>query len=566
MKKLITLILALMLVITASLSLTACNNKENSSSSPSGQNTGKPAATAEINVRVITVNVAAPLMFEKSYIKYPGQTPDDYTIAMRANRLCALVEYFSPDILMLQEVNGRGIWWDYLITREDSLINRFPKYGYVGTTNLSGGTDGAGGQGAFYNQLYYNKNKFELIAGGTFFCRDDKTAPENQFTGDFEGTYNMSNTTTCSWAVLRDKDTNVTAVYGTTHLCTRPDGAQAFRNYGQARNLTEGLYEKAEQYKWGDDPLPIVVGGDFNGSPTSGNFFSYEHMTENAHYRDCKVAAPNVDDSGTARIFGSHTTTNGSRIDYIFQQGAAVTDYKVLDGTFIEDSSHTTCEYNTEPVLDGTQFDLTDHLPVYAKLKITGVGYSEAPEDYVNREYLDDEILTENMGINATATKIIFDSPEILQFVGNNERKGFEAHIVDDGVSDLPCLRLSMPKSRIDPIISIDYGALMKHLGLDPVSANKCSKIKMEYRFVSTHSVSSLPMGASASGMIPVKINVNTAEIPENDGWITKTLDFSGIDDKDIFWTGNFNYFGITSGVGLMAGDGIYIRYIELIA
>ena len=66
--------------------------------------------------------------------------------------------------------------------------------------------------------------------------------------------------------------------------------------------------------------------------------------------------------------------------------------------------------------------------------------------------------------------------------------------------------------------------------------------------------------------MIPVKINVNTAEIPENDGWITKTLDFSGIDDKDIFWTGNFNYFGVTSGVGLMAGDGIYIRYIELIA
>ena len=121
------------------------------------------------------------------------------------------------------------------------------------------------------------------MAGGTFFCRDDKNSPENQYTGDYEGVYNASNTTTCSWAVLRDKTTKVTAVFGSTHLCTRPTSAQCFRNYGQARNLTEGLYEVAEKYKWGENPLPIVIAGDFNGDPSHEGFYSYPHMTENAH-------------------------------------------------------------------------------------------------------------------------------------------------------------------------------------------------------------------------------------------------------------------------------------------
>ena len=114
---------------------------------------------------------------------YKGQTIDDYTMDKRYVRLCTLVEYFSPDVIMMQEVNGRGGWWDYLIENEDEtvepFIKKYPKYSYVGNKNLAGGTNGAGNRGTFYNQIYYNTKKYELVAGGTFFCRDDKNSPEN---------------------------------------------------------------------------------------------------------------------------------------------------------------------------------------------------------------------------------------------------------------------------------------------------------------------------------------------------------------------------------------------------
>ncbi|MBQ9709523.1 MAG: endonuclease/exonuclease/phosphatase family protein [Clostridia bacterium] len=564
MKKLLSFIMVLAIAAASALSLTACKGKNKGDSSPDGEGSYIPEATAETSVRIITANVAAPTDFEKTYILYKGQTPNDYTMRKRFIRLCTMVDYYSPDILMLQEVNGRGAWWDFLIDNEDSLIKRYPKYGYVGTTNLAGGTNGVGGRGAFYNQLYYNKNKFELVAGGTFFCRDDKTSPENPYSGDYEGTYNASNTTTCSWAVLRDKRTNVTAVYGTTHLCTRPDGAQCFRNYGQARNLTEGLYDIAEEYKWGDKPLPIVVGGDFNGSPTQEAFYSYPHMLENAHYSDSKLGAPVPDESGTARIFGKTLNNNGSRIDYIFHQGAEVSDYFVVKGTFAEDKEQTYCEYNTDPVLDGSQYDLTDHLPVYAKLKFNGTSTSKAPNDYVNPSIEDDEVINSGFGITASATKITFDTPELLAYVGNNECKGFKADIVSDGLSAGYCLRLSMPRSRIDPVISIDYGKLMADLNLKAVSANEYKRIKIEYRLSRTKSASLVHFGASTTGLIPISIGINTTQIPyENGAWNTRVFDFSGIDDA--FWDGDFTYFGVKTGVGLMAGDGIYIKSIELL-
>ena len=532
---------------------------------PSG-NQGTDSAVSytesSASVRIITVNIANPTRFENDYILYRGQTPDDYLMNKRYVRFCALVDYYLPDVIMMQEVNGRGGWWDYLIDNDDAFIKKYPKYGFVGTVNLAGGTNGGGNRGTFYNQVYYNKNKFELVAGGTFFCRDDKTSPENQYTGDYEGVYNANNTTTCSWAVLKDKKSGVTAVYGSTHLCTRPSAAQCFRNYGQARNLTEGLYDVALQYKTGDKALPIVVAGDFNGDPSHEGFYSYPHMTENAHYTDSKMAAPVPDESGTARVFGKSLQNNGIRIDYVFNQGAEVTDYFVLKGTFSEDKAQTYCDYNTEPVLDGSQYDLTDHLPVYAKLKISGDGYSVAPDDYVNPLTVGDTVITEGTGINATAKKIIFDSPEVLAYVGKSINKGFAAEVVEkDGRY---CLKLTAVKSRIDPVVSIDYGMMMRDLGLSAVQAETCGRIKIEYRLAVTKDASVLHFGAVTSAAGAASIGVNTAQLVKEHGeWTSKVLDFTAVNSA--FWSGDISYFAVTTGVGLMAGDGVYIRSIELL-
>lgn len=565
---------ALLSVLTAFCTLGFAGCKEESSestldnSTPSSESAPEevklPADDAEMSAKVMSVNIAYPTTFENSYIKYKGQTPEDYTMKKRFTRLCTLVDYYTPDVIMMQEVNGRGGWWDYLVDGKDDFLDRYSKYDFVGTINLAGGTNGSGGNNILYNQVYYNTKKFELVDGGTFFCRDNKNAPENPTTGDYEGVYENNNTTTCTYAVLKDKTTLLTAVYATTHLCTRGSIDRCFRSYGQARNLTEGLYDIAQQYKWNDEALPIIVGGDFNGPESDESFYAYPHMVDEAHYNDVKKVAPVEDNSGTARIFGKTVANNGSRIDYFFEQGAQVTDYKVLSGTFIEDKAQTSCEYNTEAVLDGTEYDLTDHLPIFAKIKLNANSASVAPDTYVNPCINEDVTVEEGTPINATATKIVFDSTELLPYVGGNAKKGFVASIVENG-SDGKCLRLTMEKSRIDPCISIDYASLMAHLGLESASAEDYHKIKVEYKYCATKDASLLHFGASTASMVPITIGANTNSVDYATGeWSVQTFDFSEV--IEAFWVGEFSYFGFTTGVGLMAGDSVYIRSIELVA
>lgn len=570
MKKLIAVFLtALMLMCCVCVIGCGKTPQESSSADSSTQQPDyTPKENAEITANVITINMYYVSNPENDYIKYKGQRGSDYTMNKRFTRLCALVDYYLPDVLMLQEINGRGGWWDYLVSNKDSFLNRYGKYAFVGDKNNVGGTNGSGGALAFYNQIYYNRNKYDLVAGGTFYCRDDKTSPENQFTGDFEGAYAPTNTTTCTYAVLRDKKTNVTAVYGTTHLCTRPSADYNFRSYGQARNLTEGLYEIADTYKWGEKPLPIVIGGDFNGPASNEYFYAYPHMTAEAHYTDSYIAAPTADNSGTARIFGQQingllgTSKNGARIDYIFAQGITVADYKVLDGTFGEDKEQTYCDYYTEPSLDGSQYDLTDHLPVFVKAKINAKGSSAAPDVYVNERYLSDNVVTVSSEINATSEKIVFDSADLLKYIGNNEKKGVSAAIVADGAGG-KCLRLTADKSRIDPCISIDYALLMKDLGLEGVSADEYKKIKIEYLYSVTKSQSRVYFGASTDNMVPLTAGLNTAEMSAtNSAYASAVYDFTQNAD---FWTGKITYLGMLSNIGLMAGDGIYIRSVEFI-
>ena len=105
----------------------------------------------------------------------------------------------------------------------------------------------------------------------------------------------------------------------------------------------------------------------------------------------------------------------------------------------------------------------------------------------------------------------------------------------------------------------------MGHLGLTAVNADGCRRIKVEYRYVYTEEASALHFGASTANMIPVSIGVNTAEIYKDDSeWTIRIYDFTSVNNS--FWTGDFTYFGFTTGVGLMAGDSIYIKSIELLS
>ena len=104
----------------------------------------------------------------------------------------------------------------------------------------------------------------------------------------------------------------------------------------------------------------------------------------------------------------------------------------------------------------------------------------------------------------------------------------------------------------------------MSHLGLTCEKADDYKKIKVEYKYCATKDVSIMQFGASTANMIPVTIGVNTATAEHADGtWNVQTFDYSSVDST--FWSDSFAYFGFATGVGLMGGDSIYIRSIELV-
>lgn len=563
MKKLAYLLLTLILALGCVFS-TGCKDK---GGEDEPETSLIPAADATLNFEVLCANVLWEINIANSYISYPGQTGKDYAMDLRYRRFVTLFEYYTPDVLMFQEFNGHGGWWDYFITNEDSFLNTYENFAFLGRKNHMGGSNGNGAEHAFYNQLYYNAEKYELVDGDTFYCRNDRTKPENSVTGDYEGTYTQNGTTTCTWAVLRDRKTKLCVLFATTHLTTRPNVAQVVRNYGQARNMTDELGKIAEQYKWGENPLPIVVGGDFNGWAGAPNFPTYEHMTEYAGYDDSKVIAKVSDDSGTARVFGKDilgsggTDANGIRIDFLFTQGVEVSRYEVAKGTFDEGADHSYCEYSEIAVTDGSQYDFTDHLPVYIRAKVNAQSCSVPPTVKMNAETADDVIVTEEGDINAIATKIVFDSTLLLDYVGQSINNCFDADIVES--DNGKCLRIMAKYSYVQPRFSIDYRKLMTALGLTGVSADNYKKIKIEY--YTTLSLSSLDayFGASTVAMPDVVANesINSKELTEVGEWKTQVLDFSASE----FWVTSINSLVLTSSSGFLGGDAVYIKSIELL-
>lgn len=104
----------------------------------------------------------------------------------------------------------------------------------------------------------------------------------------------------CTWAKLRDKATGQEAIYAATHLPTVPDTQWAVKGLQATTVVVEELAKIAEG-------LPIVLGGDFNTTEKSRGYYTYQYMVGQAGYQDCRYAAPEADNSGTARIWGTQT-------------------------------------------------------------------------------------------------------------------------------------------------------------------------------------------------------------------------------------------------------------------
>lgn len=181
----------------------------------------------------------------------------------------------------------------------DYMVENLPEYGYIGV-----GRDDGKRKGEFMS-IFYKKEEVEFIDGGTFWLSE---TPDQVSKG-----WDAQCFRTCTWAILKKKDTGKKFVYMNTHLDHMGKVAR--------EESIKLIVERAEKLTGGK--LPVFITADFN-SPTSNAIF--KPMQE--AMLDARVEAPVTDDRGTLNCWG--TTPPGVVIDHVFYRGAEAQKFEVL--------------------------------------------------------------------------------------------------------------------------------------------------------------------------------------------------------------------------------------------
>ena len=181
----------------------------------------------------------------------------------------------------------------------DYMVENLPEYGYIGV-----GRDDGKRKGEFMS-IFYLKDEVELIDGGTFWLSE---TPDEVSKG-----WDAACFRTCTWAILKKKDTGKKFVYMNTHLDHKGKVAR--------EESIKLIVARAEQITGGK--LPVYITADFNSRTTEPIF---KPMLE--AMLDARAEAPVTDDRGTLNCWG--TTPPGVVIDHIFYRGAEAQKFEVL--------------------------------------------------------------------------------------------------------------------------------------------------------------------------------------------------------------------------------------------
>lgn len=181
----------------------------------------------------------------------------------------------------------------------DYMAENLPEYGYIGV-----GRDDGKRKGEFM-AIFYKKDEIELLDGGTFWLSQ---TPDQVTKG-----WDAACFRTCTWTILKKKDTGKKFVYLNTHLDHKGQEAR--------KESIKLIVAKAEELTGGK--LPVFITADFN-SPTTNEIFKPMQSA----MKDARVEAPVTDERGTLNCWG--TTPPGVVIDHIFFRGAEAQKFEVL--------------------------------------------------------------------------------------------------------------------------------------------------------------------------------------------------------------------------------------------
>jgi len=188
------------------------------------------------------------------------------TSAVRAARMKKLIDdEIHPDSIGFQEVVGGGRGWAKL------LADNFPEYDYVGfgrdfvgpndTIREDYANDVSSGEAT---PIFYLRDKYDLVESGTWWI--SKTPGINpggiHYPEDKDATWNAQYKMTCTWAVLRNKETGQLYAHINSHL---DPGVEKARTEGM-KVVTRKINDLA--YAYGSS-LPIAITADWNCDQSS---------------------------------------------------------------------------------------------------------------------------------------------------------------------------------------------------------------------------------------------------------------------------------------------------------
>ena len=522
-------------------------------------------------VNVLTLNILTHEADHngKSYKLYGNQTVADYEFGPRLEYAKAMVKYANPDVILFQEFSGPN-WWGTVmnvepVPGEEGIYTseHFPGYIWVNYQNRRGvlyenNTDS--NPFGSHNFVLYKAEKFDLIDSGTRFvsASGERAIPGSWY--DNSGgvkengvyTYLYDDLGDYTWVVLQDKETGLRSIYASIHTYNGSIQRHAYM-LDNLQCVTEFLQKKSTEY----GGIPATIGGDFNLNYRDPvQYFTYDHMTQVAHFTDTKYVGSN---SGTARVFGNAIpgtnggSAHGSRIDYIFTNGGEAYAYEVMNGMFVK-SANGGYEYDPYCPLDGTGYDVSDHLPVIAKI-IIGEGYKYQTADkngyFKNDGPKNDTLVTDSSAVSLNATKLTFTTTDILKHITLGDK--LTADIVKDGEKG-NVLRIMATDETNRVSAEIDYKALFGNVDL-----SKYSKITLTYRTDYILSGCKVKFGCAeyANGL---SLLGKLTEMTSSDGWTTLTLDVSSLS----YAVRVVGIYGALVDTGVINGDAIYIASIEL--
>ncbi len=398
--------------------------------------TTTPATTASVTTPK-PAPAATPVKLMTFNLRYDTTSHPCMSLNVRGPHLMEIIKKYDPDSISFCEATDD--WMNYLRNEMSKL-----GYGCVGVGRNSGQTGPTlTGSGNEHSPVFYKTDKYELLDSNTFWI---SSTPELKGTTSWDSSMNRI----CSYAVLKNKETNAMYAHFGTHLDHK--GSESRQN---AAFVIETYIDEVLK-KYGD--VGIVVSGDFNDSMQSNMYLAFTSYLDDARTlaKEKLVTGSTFNgyspDEWERNYAGDKKPSVGSSspIDYIFlgKKTATVSLYTVVDDLFTFEAGGKT--WTDHPVSDhyGVFCEATFTAPTanlkYDESRIVTHRAEFAPSKTLPSSYEGMPVINDLFAIKSTQNRskpidniLKNDSSVGSVMIGGNKHGVWEITLTADSVIDI---------------------------------------------------------------------------------------------------------------------------------